>query len=405
MSGAEAKATIDRQNKNFAPSRSGWSKPTPHQRVSFGRSIARALPEAVEMLSMRHAVVVTTNSLAGPSGLAEAVRAALGAIAISTVSGIRAHTPREDVIRLVRELSQADSVVTIGGGSVCDAVKAARLCLANDVADAAGMDRLSAHFSPGERAISPVTSPTLPFIAIPTTLSAAEFTSSAGVTDERGPRKDGYDYPGVAPDIVVLDPAMTSVTPSRLWLGTGMRAIDHAVETWCSINATPLSDASSLYAARLLIHALERTQRDSDDLQARQDCLEGAWLSIQGASAGVSAGASHGIGHALGGTANMPHGETSCVMLPHVLRYNAAVNGERQQALAAAIVETGRDLADIIAQLVASLGLPGRLRDAGIDANQLGPVAAAAMRDPLLATNPRPITSEAEVLELLRTAW
>ncbi len=107
----------------------------------------------------------------------------------------------------------------------------------------------------------PVISPSLPLIAIPTTLSAAEFTSLAGVTDERGPRKEGYDYPGMAPDIVVLDPAMTISTPSRLWFGTGMRAIDHAVETWCSVNATPLSDASSLYAARLLIHALERTQR------------------------------------------------------------------------------------------------------------------------------------------------
>ncbi len=68
MSGAEAEATIDRQNKKFAPSRFGWSKPTPHQRVSFGMSIARSLPEAVETLSVRHAVVVTTNSLAGPVG-------------------------------------------------------------------------------------------------------------------------------------------------------------------------------------------------------------------------------------------------------------------------------------------------------------------------------------------------
>ncbi len=204
---------------------------------------------------------------------------------ISTVSGIRAHTPREDVIRLTRELSHADGVVTIGGGSVCDAVKAARLCLANGVTEAAEMDRLSSH-RVSDGAALPVISPSLPFIAIPTTLSAAEFTSLAGVTDERGPRKEGYDYPGMAPNIVVLDPAMTIGTPSRLWFGTGMRAIDHAVETWCSVNATPLSDASSLYAARILIHALERTQRDSDDLQARQDCLEGAWLSIQGASAG-----------------------------------------------------------------------------------------------------------------------
>ncbi len=101
----------------------------------------------------------------------------------------------------------------------------------------------------------------------------------------------------------------------------------------------------------------------------------------------------------------MPHGETSCVMLPHVLRYNAAVNAERQQELGTLIGETGRDLADVIAQLVTSLGLPGRLRDAGVDASLLGAVAAAAMHDPLLATNPLPITSEDEVLKLLKNAW
>ncbi len=404
MSVTDTEGTTDKRHTNLAPSRSGWSKPAPNQRISFGTPISRALPEAVEMLSAHHVVVVTTRSLAGPDGLAEAVRAALGSVGISTISGIRAHTPREDVIRLTRELSHADGVVTIGGGSVCDAVKAARLCLANGVTEAAEMDRLCSHRA-SDGAALPVISPSLPFIAIPTTLSAAEFTSLAGVTDERGPRKEGYDYTGMAPNIVVLDPAMTIGTPSRLWFGTGMRAIDHAVETWCSVNATPLSDASSLYAARILIHALERTQRDSDDLQARQDCLEGAWLSIQGASAGVSAGASHGIGHALGGTARMPHGETSCVMLPHVLRYNAAVNAERQQELGTLIGETGRDLADVIAQLVTSLGLPGRLRDAGVDASLLGAVAAAAMHDPLLATNPLPITSEDEVLKLLKNAW
>jgi maleylacetate reductase len=86
--------------------------------------------------------------------------------------------------------------------------------------------------------------------AAPTTLSAGEFTSAAGVTDERGPVKRMFLYPRLLPDIVILDPEMTTQTPNRLFFSTGLRAVDHAVETWCSINPTPLSDASMLLASQ-----------------------------------------------------------------------------------------------------------------------------------------------------------
>jgi maleylacetate reductase len=140
-------------------------------------------------------------------------------------------------------------------------------------------------------------------------------------------------------------------------------------------------------------------------MAARLDCMKGAWLSILGPAAGVKAGASHGMGHALGGTAGMPHGETSCVMLPHILRHNAPVNEDRQAVIASAVGSPDRMLADIVADLVLALGLPGRLRDAGVAESQIGDVAAAALHDPLLATNPRPITSLETVLDLLKQAW
>src|SRR5690606_24814944 len=124
-------------------------------------------------------------------------------------------------------------------------------------------------------------------------------------------------------------------TPPRLWFGTGMRAVDHAVESWCSQNVTPPIEATALHAFSILPRALRRCLETPDDLDNRLDCLIGSWLSVQGVATGVDLGASHGIGHVLGGTAGMAHGETSCVMLPHVLRYNAAVNAARQGTLAA----------------------------------------------------------------------
>jgi maleylacetate reductase len=383
----------------------GWSLPSNQQTVAFGMPIADALPEAAQRVSARRLAVVTTNSLAGSGGLAEVVRNILGPKFHAIVAGIRSHTPRADVVRVIEALEGADAVVTIGGGSVCDSVKAARLCLANGIEDAAGMDRLRPYNKAKGSEPDSTISPSLPFIAVATTLSGAEFTSAAGVTDERGPRKQVFVYPGLAPDIVILDPHVTRQTPPKLLFSTGIRALDHALETWCSTNPTPLSDAHSSYAARLLISSLQKVFDSPDDIQARLDCMKGAWLSILGPASGVKAGASHGIGHALGGTAGMPHGETSCVMLPHVLRYNASVNGDRQAVIASSVGSPATPLADIVAALISRLGLPTRLRDAGVSEKVIAAVAEAAIHDPLLASNPRPIKSLTEVMQLLKQAW
>src|SRR6266850_5809104 len=383
----------------------GWALPSTQQTVAFGVPLADALPEAALRLSARRLAVVTTNSLTGPGGLAEAVRNILGPKLHSFVAGIHPHTPRADVVRVIKALEGADGVVTLGGGSVCDTAKAARLCLANGITDAAGMDRLRSYDKAKGSEPDGTISPSLPFIAVATTLSAAEFTSAAGVTDERGPRKQVFVYPGLAPDIVILDPQVTRQTPPKLWFSTGIRALDHALETWCSTNPTPLSDAYSSYAARLLITSLQKVFDSPNDLHARLDCMKGAWLSILGPASGVKAGASHGMGHALGGTAGMPHGETSCVMLPHVLRYNASVNADRQSVIASAIGESHKSLADIIATLISRLGLPTRLRDAGVPEEVIAAVAEAALHDPLLASNPRPIKSLTDVRLLLERAW
>ena len=387
----------------------GWSLPIPQPTVAFGIPVADALIDAVQRLSARRVAVVTTNSLAGPGGLAEFLCKILGSKFHSTVAGIRPHSPRESVIRVVKALEGADGVVTIGGGSVCDSVKAARLCLANGITDAAGIDRLRPHGKSEGGEPDPMLLATLPFIAVPTTLAAGEFTSGAGVTDERGPVKQVFIYPGLGPDIVILDPEMTRATPPRLWFSSGIRALDHAVETWCSTSTTPISDAYSLHAARLLIISLHKVFDAPDDMQARLDCMKGAWLSIIGLAAGtktsVKAGASHGLGHALGGTAGMPHGQTSCVMLPHVLRYNASVNAERQAVIVSSIGNAAKPLADIVEGLVSHLGLPGRLRDAGIPESVLAAVATAALHDPLMASNPRPIESITEIMQLLEQAW
>jgi maleylacetate reductase len=379
----------------------GRHLPPPRQSVTYGEPAAGATLKALAEAGASRALLVGNASLAVPGGPLECLRAQLGDVCVGVLTGVRAHTPREDVARIARALrdSHADAVIGLGGGSVCDAIKAARLCLANGVFEAHAMDPLRV----GHQA-HPALSPALTSVMIPTTLSAGEFTYFAGVTDERGPRKESYRHPLGAPQVVVLDPVMAVGTPRRLWGATGVRAVDHAIETWCSVNGTPHSDATSLHALRLLLPSLLRCRENPGDLEAILQCQVGAWMAIQGVACLVEMGASHGIGHALGGTAGMPHGETSCVMLPHVLRFNAATNAQRQAQVAQALGRA-ESAAEMVADLVAALDLPGRLRDAGVPPRLLPIVAKEAMRDPWIATNPRPIHEEAEILALLEAAW
>jgi maleylacetate reductase len=150
---------------------------------------------------------------------------------------------------------------------------------------------------------------------------------------------------------------------------------------------------------------LAAAKSDPDNLDARLDCQLGAWLSITGSQNGVTKGASHGIGHVLGGTAHVPHGYTSCIMLPHVLRFNEPVNAERQAWVSEALGQSGAPAGDAVAALIAGLGLPGRLRDVGVRQDQLDQIAEGSMHDRWIHTNPRKIDGPATIRSLLDAAW
>jgi maleylacetate reductase len=217
--------------------------------------------------------------------------------------------------------------------------------------------------------------------------------------------KESYGHPLMMPQAVILDPAVTAHTPEWLFLSTGIRAVDHAVEDICSINPSPFSDGMSLQALRLLSAGLPAVKSNPGDMQARLNCQLGAWMSIMGSQNGVAKGASHGIGHVLGGTAHVPHGYTSCVMLPVVLRFNEPVNAERQHWVSEALGRPNETAGDAVAKLIADLGLPGTLRDVGVKREQLDAIAEGSMHDRWVHTNPRPIDGPPAVRALLDAAW
>ena len=377
-------------------------------RVVHGEPFALALGREVERLDAHAVYVLASGTLARETDVLDQLRAVLGNRLAGVWAKIGAHTPRIDVVAAANaaRAAKADLLVTVGGGSVTDAAKMVGLCLGNDIAEPAQLDRLRNRVeADGRTHRPPVEPPSVRSIAVPTTLSAGEFTSSAGCTDTERQVKESFSHRLMVPRVVILDPAITRHTPAWLFLSTGIRAVDHAVEDICSVAPQPFSDATSLHALRLLSRGLPAVHRDPADLEARLDCQVGAWLSIVVLQNGVPKGASHGIGHVLGGTAGVPHGYTSCVMLPHVLRFNAPVNAERQEWISEALGRPGAPAADAVADLVSGLGLPARLRDVGVARDQLDTIARESMHDRDVHTNPRKIEGPAAVRELLEAAW
>ncbi len=376
---------------------------TAQERVIHGKLAAAAIPAEIERIGAKRVLLTTTRSLTG-SRLIRDVTSALGDRCVGRFSEIRAHSPREAVIAgaaLAREV-EADHLLAVGGGSVIDATKTMLLALWRGAHDLDALSTLGA--KRGAEPLKPLDSDRMRMTAVPTTLSAAEFTASAGITDIQRKVKLSFSHPLMAPIAVILDPAATLETPLELMLSTGMRAMDHAVERWCSIRPHPLGDGLALQAMEMLAENLPAIKARPDDLEPRLTCQLAAWLTQVSAIPGVPNGASHGIGYILGGYAGIPHGITSCISLAATLQWNEPVNAARQRAVAEKLGRPGARACDAMREFVKALALPTRLGDIGIGAERIPELARQYDGTGPISTNPRPVRGADDVAEILTLA-
>jgi maleylacetate reductase len=308
-------------------------------------SLAHLGPELSGLNAHRVAIVTTRSLLAHPP-LIETVRGALGAAAAPVSVTIGQHAPLAQVDAAVNEASAADvdGVVSFGGGSAIDAAKMLAVRLAD-----------SGH---AERA--------LPHVAIPTTLSAAELAAGAGFTNDAGD-KAGMRDARLLPDAVIYDAELTLFTPIQLWLSTGIRAVDHAVEGFLAEGQHPFSDVMAQDALRRLFDSLPRAKASPQDIGIRTENQLAAWFSFT-LPAQSASGLSHVMGKQIGARHGIPHGVTSCLLLPHVMRYQAGRLPARMAALERAM---GSNPADAVEGLIASLELPQRISAYGIGEPEL----------------------------------
>src|SRR3954447_6267664 len=370
--------------------------------VVFGRPASEAIVEQLNRLGANRAFLMVSGTLNRETDEIENIRRALGPRCVGTFDAMPPHTPRAAVIAAADQArtAGADLIVTIGGGSITDGAKAVQLCLANDVRNPDDIDRIRS----GRGAPPQLKDPTVRQISVPTTIAGGEFSATAGVTNEKTKVKEALRHPLLMPRAVILDPWLGAHTPEWLWLSTGIRAVDHCVEGICSREAHPYGDAQALKGLSMLAQALPRVKADAGDLDARMDCQIGTWLSMAPLSAGVPMGASHGIGYVLGAMFDVPHGHTSCVMLPAVMRWNKLVNGDRQALVAAAMGHPGEDAGDVLDRFIAGLGMPRSLGAVKIGRESFDRMAEQAMGTPWVPRNPRPIAGPPQVREILELA-
>lgn len=376
------------------------------ERVIYGAGRVATLRRELERRGCRRALVVTGKTL-GRSNLLDRVTSAAGSALGGVFTGSAQHAPSATIDALIAQARRvrADSFISFGGGSPIDSAKAAAMAL---------MGGGTAHSIGEATARPPADAPEFPHIAIPTTLSAAEWTPFGGVTNEATREKGGVGDPRLQPRVVILDPELTIETPAWLWASTAMRALDHAVEGAYSARHQLLTDVLAARAiAMLRAHLKPAMQGGADELEHRLQCQLAAWFSIFGAL-NTGLGISHALGHQIGPYWNVPHGVTSCITLPHVMRFMAGIAPERFGPIAEGFDirfdannprAAALECAERAAQFIGGFEVPTRLRDAGVPREELGRIVGAVLHEVTRANAAgRPI-EERELTGLLEAAY
>jgi len=351
-------------------------------------------------------VLVVTDPGLRKLGLCDAAIASLAAGAeVAVFDQVEADPSQATLMAAVaagRALG-ATGVVGFGGGSSLDVAKLAALLLGS------GED-LEAAWGVGN-----ARGPRLPLVLVPTTAGTGSEVTPVSIITVGAEEKRGVSSAVILPDIAVLDAELTLGLPPAITAATGVDAMVHAIEAYASAspNNNPLSRMLAREALRLLGANIETAVARGSDREARGAMLLGSMLAGQ-AFANSPVAAVHALAYPIGGIFHVPHGLSNALVLPHVLRFNAAVAGATYAEIAAdafpALAEIGAQgrcaaFIEALEQLALRLGMPTTLRDVGIPEDALPRMAADAMKQQrLLVNNPRPVT-EADALAIYRAAW
>ena len=359
-------------------------------RVISGCGASSRLGTLARELGLRRTLVVADPGMIAAGYLAQATTALEAAGLTTSAFTDFGENPDSAMVEAGRRFAAPlaiDSIVGLGGGSSLDCAKGINFLLTNGgaMADYEGYGK------------API--PLLPMIAIPTTAgTGSEAQSYAVISDAATHMKMACGDPSAAPRIAILDPDLTLSAPPRVTAMAGYDAIAHAVETWVTARRNALSDAYARAAWELLGGAFERVLGHPADIGARSDMLTGAHFAGMAIEQSML-GAAHACSNPLTARYGMAHGLALSILLPHVVRWNAAVVADRYAALHG----SADALAALLERFALAGGLGGNLRAHGAQEADLPELSALAAQQWTGAFNPRPFDAAA-ALELYRSA-
>jgi acetaldehyde dehydrogenase/alcohol dehydrogenase len=371
--------------------------------------------------------LVVTDEFNEHRGVVDDIRRRVTADEVHVFSDITPE-PGEEQIRsgaALIERWRPDLIVAVGGGSVMDAAKAMRLF---SESPGTTLRELSLPFLDARKRVAsyPKTKHDVTLVAVPTTAGTGSEVSPAAVISSGGRKITLVDY-SLVPDIAIIDPTLSMTMPPSVTAETGIDALTHALEAAVSIFASPYTDAFCVQAARLIFDALPQAYADGRDIEARTAMANAATIAGL-AFSNAFVGVNHALAHALGARFGLAHGLANGIMLPHVLRYNAALPSKFMPAPGYASYVAPEKLAtlgwvlfggrteedrrhrlfDAVDRLLDAVNLPRSLADAGVPEDDfkaaLPELTRAAFADPSLRTNPR-MPLLAELAGLLHAAF
>ncbi|HJZ83979.1 MAG TPA: iron-containing alcohol dehydrogenase [Polyangia bacterium] len=373
-------------------------------RVIYGCGSVRDLSLEAKRLGVERAVVVTDQILREKTDLVGRVERALGARCAGVYDGVIPDTAVEVIDRgaAFARARGCDGLVSLGGGSSIDTAKGMAIVLTEggSIRDHQGSQAL------GRRQMT--------HLAIPTTAgTGSEVSQYAVVKDHEAHEKMHYADDHIVPDLALLDPELTVGMPPLLTAATGLDALTHAIEAYTAINRNPMADALALAAIRLIARHLEAATTDGKNLAARGGMLIAANLAGMAFNAS-GVGLVHAMAHVVGARYGVHHGTANAICLPHVMRFNNDELSARYRDVALALgvdvrgleaEAAGLQAADRVAQLNAHVGLPQRLREVGVPAEELLACAEQSLSDGAIVYNGKFAADQELVLGVYRAAY
>jgi maleylacetate reductase len=381
---------------------------TGHERVLHNVRADQALPGLMALFGYRRAFIVCSRSLNAKTEVISRIRACLGGRLVGLTDDVGEHSPLSNVLKAAKQVrdSGADVLLSVGGGSVMDMCKAIQLCLSENAYDRDALLELQFVLSDDgtEMLTTSHAAPAIRQIAIPTTLATSEWTPVSTPIDDETHLKARFVVPEGSPRAVIYDPEILAQTPLHLLLATGIRGLDHAINTACSSSPHPFASLLAERAIQLYMENLPLL-KDPANGEAHSNCQLATWYTGMGQMS-VPHGFSHWMVHIVGPYGSVGHSDAACVLMLAQAKWLEGWATEQHHRLCHALGQAGRPFHEVLRHLLEQLGLPTALEDLALSEQQVEAMIEPALQHPMVTRNNiRPIKTADDLRAVMALAW